>query len=128
MKTLICRICKVPISKPIIELEDKSKINLNDKDDLIPQGFYIVWDNTYERFFSANVGQIFINLNDVLNTKYHHDEERLNGCCGCDGLDGINVVCKNGHEIGTEESDCWMPHSLVVEKDYIDWNRGYVNL
>jgi hypothetical protein len=34
--------------------------------------------------------------------------------CGLDGMDGPNLVCVNGHEIGTEKSDCWMPHAAVL--------------
>jgi hypothetical protein len=36
----------------------------------------------------------------------------LAGCRGLDGCDGINTLCKNGYEVGTEQSDCWLPHSV----------------
>jgi hypothetical protein len=29
-----------------------------------------------------------------------------------DGLDGINTFCENGHQIGTEQSDCWTERLL----------------
>lgn len=62
-----------------------------------------------------------MNLNDLINSKYHSDSSRLNGCCGNDGLDGINRVCKNNHEIGTEKSDCWMPHFISLDPKLIEY-------
>lgn len=56
-----------------------------------------------------------INLEDAVNTRHHPDTRRLNGCCGLDGRDGLNTVCANGHEVGTEKSDCWMPHVLLLD-------------
>lgn len=39
------------------------------------------------------------------------DYRRLNGCCGLDGLDGPNQVCRNcGRYVGTKVTDCWTPH------------------
>ena len=32
MRTLVCRSCMIPITKPIVELQDKSRINFEDKD------------------------------------------------------------------------------------------------
>ncbi len=60
-------------------------------------------------------GLIIINLTDLINTNYHSDTSKLNGCCGYDGLDGNNRVCKNNHQIGTENSDCWMSHFIALE-------------
>ncbi|MGG0275940.1 hypothetical protein [Bacillus rhizoplanae] len=113
----------MPISKSVIELQDKSRINIKDKADFVPEGFFVICDESLSEYTGASVGCIFINLKDVINTKYHLDSSRLNGCCGYDGCDGINVVCKNGHEIGIENSDCWMPHSFIVEKDLVDWSN-----
>ena len=123
MRTLVCRSCMIPITKPIVELQDKSRINFEDKDDLVPQGFFVICDESLSRYVGVDIGQIFINLKDVIHTKYHPDSSRSNGCCGHDGCDGINVICENGHEIGTENSDCWMPHCLIVEKDRMEWSN-----
>ncbi|MEH7098472.1 hypothetical protein [Neobacillus vireti] len=84
-------------------------INKNDEEDYIPEGYFVI-DNGEEEIRTK--GTIIINLKDLINSHYHPDAGRLNGCCGCDGLDGINRVCVNNHEIGTENSDCWMPHFL----------------
>jgi hypothetical protein len=31
-----------------------------------------------------------------------------------DGLDNLNTLCECGAEIGTEKSDCWMPHCILL--------------
>lgn len=70
-------------------------------------------DNFYKK------GDYLLNRKDVINLKDHSDYRRLNGCCGLDGCDGINKVCLNGHEIGTEKSDCWTPHSLIIGEEKV---------
>ncbi|PWA12453.1 hypothetical protein DCC39_05405 [Pueribacillus theae] len=109
---IICRKCNVEISKQVKELDDLSLLNENDGKDYIPEGFFIV-DKDEENI--GTKGNIIINLKDLINSNYHPDESRLNGCCGNDGLDGLNRVCVNNHEIGTENSDCWMPHFIALE-------------
>lgn len=43
-----------------------------------------------------------INIDNLKLSKSHADLSRLNGYCGLDGLDGLNKVCLNEHEVGTE--------------------------
>ena len=110
---LICKTCNLEISKPISELNDLSLINENDRQDFVPEGFYLAFhDGTaYAKLIKDS---IIINKKDLVNSIYHSEQSRLNGCCGQDGLDGINRVCINNHEIGTEKSDCWMPHYVAL--------------
>nr|WP_232337017.1 hypothetical protein [Lysinibacillus timonensis] len=108
---LICNACHIEISKQISELEDLTLLNSIDGQNYVPEGFYIISDGTYlERL----KGSIIINTNDLLNSNYHSDISRLNGCCGCDGSGGMNKVCLNNHELGTEHSDCWMAHMIAL--------------
>lgn len=114
---LVCRQCNVELSKQVVELEDLTLLNEKDGEDYIPQGFYII-----EKGEEVDLRDtIIINLKDLLHSKYHHDRRRLNGCCGYDGVDGINRVCKNNHEIGTEKSDCWMPHFIALRPDLVEF-------
>lgn len=113
---LFCKICNVEITKSIIELQDLKQLNETDGEDYIPAGFYTVGDGKYD---ANSKGKIIININDMLNTKHHSNASRLNGCCGLDGLDGINTVCINEHELGTESSDCWMAHYISLEPDLV---------
>jgi hypothetical protein len=70
-------------------------------------------------FYTNTEGKILINLEDLKNVEDHADKSRTEGCCGMSGTNGPNKVCKNGHEIGTERSDCWMPWSMAFDEESI---------
>lgn len=48
---------------------------------------------------------VLTNLDDEKLTD-HSDSRRFSGCCGSSGSSGVNKLCKNGHEVVTESSDC----------------------
>jgi hypothetical protein len=104
-----CTQCGIMVTLPVSSFPDKALLCEEDGQDYIPRGFFAVSDGS---FFRGTEGHLIVNLKDVVNTKHHPDSHRLNGCCGMDGLDGKNTVCENGHEVGTEHSDCWMPHAI----------------
>jgi hypothetical protein len=57
-----------------------------------------------------------LNRKDMINTHYHDDPRRMSGCCGPSGIDGVNMLCVNGHEVATESSDCWTgPYYVELE-------------
>lgn len=109
--------CKIPVSKDITFLSNRSLLCEQDGKDYIPEGFYII-DN--EEFFTDYFENYILNLKDVINLKNHFDFGRLNGCCGLDGCDGLNKTCINGHEIGTERSDCWLPHHIHINPEKVE--------
>ncbi|OCA92576.1 hypothetical protein [Pseudobacillus wudalianchiensis] len=113
---LTCQTCDIVISNEVVELKDLSRLNDKDGQDYIPKGFFII-DN--QDFCPELKGAIMINIKDSTNSKYHSDGSRLNGCCGYDGLDGMNRICSNNHEIGTEMSDCWMPHCIALNPNLV---------
>ncbi|MCY8235263.1 hypothetical protein [Priestia endophytica] len=115
---LICNACKLEVSKNLTELKDLNLLDENSGKDYIPQGFFIIDDGQED---IQTKGFIIINVKDLINSNYHSDGSRLNGCCGYDGLDGMNRVCLNDHEIGTENSDCWMPHYVALNPDLINF-------
>lgn len=43
-----------------------------------------------------------------------------NGCCGSDGMDGLNRKCKCGNILGTEWSDCWTQAEIRFEPLKVD--------
>ena len=118
---LVCKICNSEVSKQVTELNDSNLLNLNDGQDYIPEGFYIVLDN--DNFFPMLKGSIIINIQDLINSNYHSIVGRLNGCCGYDGCDGMNRVCLCNHDIGTECSDCWMPHFVALNSECVKFTE-----
>jgi hypothetical protein len=89
----------------------KDALDLRDGHDLLPQGSFSISDGESE---PEETGDYLVNLKDLQNTKRHRAHRRLIGCCGPDGLGGLNLLCEKGHEIGTERSDCWLSHHAVL--------------
>ena len=113
-----CVICRTPVSAPITELEDLSRLNREDGSPYVPRGCFITSNGNNH---PGTEGQPIVNLEDLRSSKHHNDQGRLNGCCGLDGCDGFNTMCINGHEIGTECSDCWMPHCFYFDPKLIEF-------
>ncbi|WP_157469362.1 hypothetical protein [Gemmata sp. SH-PL17] len=79
--------------------------------DLLPEG--CCWRDARP---GKSCGRFLLNLRDMVNTGYHPDGRRVSGCCGLSGIDGVNTLCANGHEVATESSDCWTgPHHVELE-------------
>lgn len=102
-----CAICQLPLTGPLRLLADAVWLGEGDSKPLVPAGFFWKSDGNA---WNGTAGHYCVNLADLRNVKPHPDNRRRNGCCGMDGCDGMNTVCGNGHEVGTECSDCWMPH------------------
>ena len=105
-----CPQCGVQLTAPVSELPTSERV-LDDGEQAVPTGFFAFSNDDY---WTGSTGCAVVNLNDLQNTRYHPDSSRHNGCCGRDGCDGPNLLCSNGHEIGTERSDCWMAHGVVL--------------
>lgn len=118
---LICKLCNLDVSKQVVELKDLNLLNKTDGQDLISEGFYIVVDDDDGYFAPRHKGSIIINNKDLINSAYHSDESRLNGCCGYDGGNGMNRVCLCKNEIGTECSDCWMSHYVALNPKSVEF-------
>ncbi len=111
---LYCKVCELELSNEIIPLPSDMEPVYKDKTDVLPQGFYYTSD---ERPIEDSKGWIYTHLKDIINAKYH--PEKSSGCCGMDGLDGMNLLCLNGHEFATEVSDCWTPHFVKIEPEKV---------
>jgi hypothetical protein len=111
LRNFTCSICGCILAQGLNELLESIPLDQRDQHALLPQGTYRVSPGEFE---PEQPGDFLVNLADLENTKHHSDLRRLNGCCGLDGCDGYNLVCINGHEVGTERSDCWQAHHAVL--------------
>jgi hypothetical protein len=114
MTTFYCASCNLAVSNALVALTNDENLMYEDGKDHIPAGHYVVSDGEH---LTGSEGKVLLNRKDLKNVRQHSDRSRLSGCCGPDGMDGPNLICSNGHEIGTECSDCWMPHVVVLEAD-----------
>lgn len=111
-----CKECGVLLSKPLVGPISPSKMSFVDETDHVSIGHFGLVDEDFRIEFKD---EYIINLQDKINVKFTKDLSKKNGCCGMDGMDGMNTLCINGHEIGTECSDCWMSHGLVFHREKV---------
>jgi hypothetical protein len=106
-----CPVCRAVITRALTPLPTDQPVCLDNGKPAVPGGFFAAIS---AEDWAVPGTTLVVNLHDLVGTKRHPDFRRLNGCCGLDGLDGPNLVCPNGHEVGTEQSDCWMSHAAVL--------------
>jgi uncharacterized protein (TIGR02996 family) len=111
-----CAACGLTLTGPLWPLADAAWVGEADGTPLVPAGYFMQSDGTLR---AGMAGHYCVNLADLRNTGPHPDSRRHNGCCGADGCDGPNTVCGNGHEVGTECSDCWMPHFVHLDPAFV---------
>lgn len=107
-----CASCRVAITRPLLPLRPDQFLGLEMGQPAVPEGYFGV--STQD-----GTSPVLVNLADLVGTKHHPDRRRLAGCCGLDGCDGPNLVCADGHEVGTERSDCWTPHCAVLVQNVV---------
>jgi hypothetical protein len=107
-----CKKCKMELTRELKELPGTGMLCFIDKKSCVPAGYF---HTSKSEVYTNTDGQVLVNLTDIINVKSHKDISRLNGCCGLDGMDGLNKTCNNGHEVGTEYSDCWMPWAMAFD-------------
>jgi hypothetical protein len=111
---LRCATCGVDLTRTVAPLVCPGALNITDGEPIIPVGCCQLSTGDY-----YPAGEWIVNLSDLVNTALHPELRRRNGCCGLDGCDGMNRVCVNGHEVGTERSDCWWAHGIHFNPDCV---------
>jgi hypothetical protein len=105
-----CRACALPLTPRLRLLTDRSALNGQDGEPYLPRGTFTVSEGDF-----GPAGEFVVHLDDLVEVEYHPDPRRHNGCCGLDGCDGMNRICREGHEVATECSDCWMAHGARLD-------------
>jgi hypothetical protein len=110
------------VTGQVAELRDLGRIRYDDRADLVPSGTYLPVARLADADGQVEAGidgldEVLFNLDDLRNTEHGGV---LNGGCGIDGCGGVNTFCRNGHEIGTERSDCWTPRFIHVPRANIE--------
>ena len=115
---IFCKECGIEISDELEKIKDESLLTIKVGEALVPQGYFLASKRNYPHFINST-NKILINESDLKNSADHSEINRLNGCCGPDGMDGFNKICMNGHEIGTIKGDCWIIHCIVIEPSLV---------
>jgi hypothetical protein len=114
---MICRACRADISKPLLRWPLAKIATDASGEPAISKGFFWVAPTVFESESGVNPGDVVVSLDDQ---RHVVGSGRRNGCCGVDGLDGFNVSCVCGYEVGIETSDCWTPRMLTLPASAIE--------
>ena len=107
---IVCLGCGARLSEEL-RVADLSERNTEDRMPYVPRGATVQEDDT---FFHQHVGEYVVNVDDAIHTWLTEAGNRLNGCCGLDGMDGPNLLCDQcGAEVAIKKTDCWMPHCVI---------------
>lgn len=107
---IYCKICGIAVTEPLLEINQNS-LRMEDATDALQKGQFAVttFNDAAELMICIEEGYL----------KNHPDPVKFQGCCGSSGIDGLNKLCNNGHEVATEFSDCYMPHYVQFDLDSI---------
>lgn len=131
-QALFCRACGAQLTEPVVVLSGQDSSGYvpehADRLPLSTRGSAYKSDEPIMRAFGDSPApleftpQFWVNPEDltdrVSNTS---NRRRLNGCCGLDGQDGPNQVCRCGAEVGTLQNDCWTPFVFIPNPDTTHW-------
>lgn len=113
MTVFSCPACGVEITRPV-ELLDRpppppEELLGGDGAHWVPVGRYLKDSHPYEEWVTMEGGPI-VNEADLVNTR--PDKQRWAGCCGPTTGFGPNLLCANGHHVGTVVADCTDLHGV----------------
>lgn len=128
---IYCKKCHTQLSKDcqigeIWEYDEKAQ----DTEPAVPEGkiiildedkfalTYLASDETPSKRLISTKGAIAVNPKDIYETIISYGKDY--GCCGSDGMDGLNRKCKCGNILGTEWSDCWTQAEIRFEPSKVD--------
>ena len=75
--------------------------------DLVPAGYFARSQGEHE----TPVDWYMISPSDVIG----HPIRPFDGCCGPSGFTKPNIGCAEGHAVGIEQSECYLPHVTVFD-------------
>lgn len=114
--TIVCGSCGNTLSRALSQLDvipNPRRAQPEDERFLptIPEGAWardpepIGWQGQLP---TSTLGCLVINPADAIGLLSSDDPVRNSGCCGHDGLDGPNLLCRScRNEVATLRDDCW---------------------
>lgn len=105
-----CRQCRAELSDPLRFLGGPPEPwRHGGNPSLVATGHYAIMPGG-----DTFAGRFAVPIAALVNVGWHPDPRRQIGCCGPSGT-APNRVCACGAEVGTEQSDCFMPHAVYLD-------------
>ncbi|WP_264554005.1 hypothetical protein [Flavobacterium sp. N2038] len=106
---IYCKECEIELTDELVESNAIWEYDFG----IMPENHFFI------RSQEASLKNSIIVPIDNYKLKDHPDMKRFQGCCGSSGLDGMNKLCFNGHEVATEFSDCWTDDCIEFSNDKV---------
>ncbi|MGF7032237.1 hypothetical protein J2T17_003159 [Paenibacillus mucilaginosus] len=118
-----CRECGAFVTGILSHIGNLNSIALKDRESYLPRLSYVYGTEIVKAGLLPWRGVGEITNDDILVSTdgLYMDlkKEPATGCCGPDGST-FNVFCRNGHPVGKEAADCWMPHFIRFPLDRVN--------
>lgn len=113
--SFLCKECNYPVTKILKHIGNLREMSLKETERFVPRFNYVYGHELISAELLPWGGANEIKKNEVIvpidNLYFDIRKESAPGCCGPDSSI-YNVFCKNGHPVGKEAADCWMPHFI----------------
>jgi len=121
MTRFACGDCGAILTARVVRLENAERLDTEHGEPYLPRGRFVIADG---RYWADRYGDDFIVHPDDLvggSIEGDWDDGRSDhyGCCGLDGGEGRNTVCRNGHLVATELSECGLPRCAFLDSESV---------
>jgi hypothetical protein len=110
---IFCKECGARLSGPLSLFEGPIRESPYGKplygEPLLPAGCYALSELVLANppFYGVEPRELLVGIADLDGALA---TPRTGGCCGPSGHEGPNLVCPDGHPVGTQIGDCWQQH------------------
>ncbi|MBE4906454.1 hypothetical protein IMZ08_00090 [Bacillus luteolus] len=113
--SILCKECGGVVTSILGHIGNLNEISLKEKAHLLPQRSYVYGHELIQADLLPWGGANEISENEIIvpieTLSFDVKKEGATGCCGPDSSE-FNIYCINGHAVGKEAADCWMPHFI----------------
>lgn len=125
--SFLCKKCGWPVTKLLGHIGNLSEIKMKENEPFIARRSYVYGHELIRADLLPWGGANEITEDEIIiptETLYFDaKKESAPGCCGPDASH-FNIFCKNGHAVGKEAADCWMPHFIRLPLDKVTRNES----
>lgn len=122
MAEIRCRKCRSPVTPALRLLDAVPARTIDDKEELMKVGETAfahstrTLGDTVDRYALSH--GLIVNTADLLKTTCYSSSY---GCCGYDAHQGPNLLCRNGHLIGSFVDDCCSAHFAHLTLEHCEF-------
>ncbi len=110
-----CGVCGEMVTDLLSHIGNLSSISIIEKESYLPRRTYVYGHEVIKAGLLPWVGVNEITADELIiptdGLYMGTSIAQASGCCGSDSS-FLNVTCRNGHPVGGEAADCYMPHFI----------------